>query len=407
MIIENLLKEISGTLKKYKEIEKVTGANFNFFKIFKLEKLEVKHSLFLGELLNPKGSHGLGAELLIQFVKIFNIPNFNEEDCLNSNLICEKGFGKVSVSEGKMTGGRVDIEIISGKKGIVIENKIYAVDGIFQLIRIREAYPNASLIYLTLTGYSPSEQSAGSLVEDVDYTCKSYETDILKWLIICREKAILLPILRECISQYINLVKFLTHQSINKMEDNEIQKSILESAQTFESAKNIASQLKKLENDIFDSCWKQLSENWLKKYGLIEFELFEFNGFSFLIKISKEENSGGIENEYFHIDLWPRRTIDKTAGFASQKELIIFREIAKLFKDRPLNSFVSGNYYTVRVTSEFDLPNLKFEEYKILHENKSEWIKNVMNEAGDFIKHIVDALKLMGNPNIIINPKFQ
>lgn len=58
-MIETLFKEISAICKRYEEIAKLTGENFNIFQILGLQTSEVRlHSAFLAELLNSKGLHG-------------------------------------------------------------------------------------------------------------------------------------------------------------------------------------------------------------------------------------------------------------------------------------------------------------------------------------------------------------
>lgn len=398
MSIENLLKEVNSILKKYEEFEKLTGEKFNIFKILNVDKSELKHSAFIAELLNPNGTHGLGAEFLIQFVQIFKIPNFSEVDCLKSLVTYEFDLGKIN--ELKSTGGRVDIIIKSGNNGIVIENKIYAGDCENQLVRYHNAYPKASLIYLTLSGNSPSPKSFGELKEGIHFVCNSYYNDILKWLIACKEKSVSHPMLRECLSQYINLIKLLTHQSSNKMQDIEVQKLIIETKGTFESAKNISLQLQETKAKINMLCNKDMISNWILKYGKEEVELFHFNNFTFYTRLS-------FEDKYFHIDLFPRnKDVQGSLGYAEYPELIKFNLIAKKFKDRIRDNFSSNANYTVWVKSEFDIVSLPFEKYRLLFENRSEWLTNIMCEADLFIKHMVDSLKLMNDPNIIIDPKF-
>ncbi len=55
-IVSNLLDLVTHTDTKYKEIDKVTGFNFNVFEILGLSTSEVRlHSSFIAQLLNPKG----------------------------------------------------------------------------------------------------------------------------------------------------------------------------------------------------------------------------------------------------------------------------------------------------------------------------------------------------------------
>lgn len=399
MSIANLLKEINGVLKKYEEYEKLTGEKFNIFKILKIDRSEVKHSAFIAELLDPNGSHGLGDEFLKQFIRIFRVENFSEDDCNKSKVRCEVPCGN---NENNNSLGRVDIIINSGIKVIIIENKIDAGDGYEQLVRYKRAFPAASLIYLTLMGTRPGAHSVGTLQEGMDYTCNSYITNIIEWLTKCREKSVSHSLLRESISQYINLIKLLTHQSSNKMQDMDIQKLILESAQSFDSAKNISSQFHLIENNIFDSCRRDILNSFQEKYKGKQFKLFEFEGFDFYIKISTEQKSGNLDNQYFHIDLWPYKSENNLMEYANELQLASIRTIAKDFQNRPKEDFYHSKCYTVFVKSQFDLSNLCHEEYKLLNIDRTEWVEKVMKETQDFIDYMMKSL----NDRNDLNTKF-
>mgnify|MGYP000526485501 CR=1 FL=1 len=53
--IKNLLQQVSIIKKKYDEIAKITGENFNIFSIMRAESDEVRtHSRIIADFLNPK-----------------------------------------------------------------------------------------------------------------------------------------------------------------------------------------------------------------------------------------------------------------------------------------------------------------------------------------------------------------
>lgn len=197
--------------KKIKESEKV---NFNVFRILKLESSEVRtHSAFISELLNPKGSHGQNDTFLKLFIEIFCFKEKNIE-AKSAKVRTEKHAS--AISEDRTRGGRVDI-IITDKfqNKIVIENKIYAGDQAYQLVRYNNDYPNSDLIYLTLDGREPSVESRGELISGIDYKCYSYAENITEWLNQCIEKVVDTPTVREALTQYLNLIKYLTNQIQN------------------------------------------------------------------------------------------------------------------------------------------------------------------------------------------------
>ena len=218
---KSLLEQVNTLNHHYRKINDLTGENFNIFKILKLESSEVRlHSSFLAELLNPKGSHGQQDIFLKLFIQSFCFKN-NLVDTESCKVAIEKHTGFIS-SDGT-EGGRLDI-VISDKYNnhIIIENKIYAGDQANQLTRYYKYSNNSDLIYLTLDGKDPSDGSKGDLVNGTHFKCYSYKSDILQWLELCRKEVTIYPIVRESLTQYINLIKHLTNQTLNQSMEKEL-----------------------------------------------------------------------------------------------------------------------------------------------------------------------------------------
>ena len=228
----HFLAGIHHKIEEQKKIAAVTGENFNVFRILGMEASEVHtHSAFLGELLNPKGSHGQGCLFLKVFLALFSkstdrgsfaqqISGFHAE---SATLELEKYIGRIDADFTE--GGRIDV-VLADKFGsqIFIENKIYAGDQKNQLLRYHKHDQKAALVYLTLDGKIPPKSS---LAEDAfEVRAISYQKDILEWLIQCRKEVAALPTVREAITQYIELVRFLTHQTASKTMKEEIKKLI-------------------------------------------------------------------------------------------------------------------------------------------------------------------------------------
>lgn len=96
-----------------------------------------------------------------------------------------------------------------------------------QIRRYKNSYPDAEIIYLTLTGRKSDIEDAKDMTSD-EYICISYKDHILKWLGKCKKDTVDYPPppLRESVQQYIMLVKFLTGQGRNKQMTDEILGSI-------------------------------------------------------------------------------------------------------------------------------------------------------------------------------------
>tara|TARA_R110000744_G_scaffold64926_2_gene133464 strand:+ start:892 stop:2118 length:1227 start_codon:yes stop_codon:yes gene_type:complete len=255
---KELLKSIGEISKKYEELEKVSGEAFNIFKVINITSEEVRlHSKFLAELLNRKGSHGQGDVFLKLFVKQLGI----ELDTSSTTVEVEKYIGVKTDT----TGGYLDIYISDNKGGcITIENKIYAKDQENQLLRYFNN--NASnILYLTLWGDEPDVDSRKDLVVDKHFKIISYQQDIIGWLQECRKEAVELPLLREGITHYINLVKILTGQTGTTKMNNEIKDYIVSSPNKLEQARLIANNMNDAKVQIQWSFWESLEEKLIKE----------------------------------------------------------------------------------------------------------------------------------------------
>ena len=232
--IEMLFKEVSHISREYEKMAKLSGENFNIFKTLNLATAEVRlHSAILAEFLNSKGSHGQDDLFFDLFVKQLKITNF---DTKSASVELEKHIGKTNSDYTE--GGRIDIFLQDRtKKSIMIENKIHAGDQEKQLVRYHNAYPEATLFYLTLYGEKPTAYSTndGEIRED-EYKTLSYKYDIINWLDACKKEAVSLPIIRETITQYINLLKYLTGQTTMEKMKDEIKKLIRKNPEIAEHA---------------------------------------------------------------------------------------------------------------------------------------------------------------------------
>lgn len=329
--VQNLLTQVSIISKKYDEIATITGENFNIFKILKMETKEVKtHSAFLAELLNPKGSHGQGDTFLELFIAEINETNIGESDLdahynqkfdirqfetSNAKTNVEFHIGETTDTEG----GRIDILITSNTAKIIIENKIYAGDQPFQLVRYNNFDVKAPLYYLTLSqNTKPQEMSIKSqdkeLKEKEHYKRISYENEILNWLEKCREKAVNHALLRETITQYINLIKYLTGKTLNSKMEEELIKTILHSEETLKSFYD----LKRIHEDKVEQVLLSKLEQDLKSFA-------GEKGFECDFEIKKYEEGSGI---YF------------TNPFLKENDLGIYFE----FEYKKYESFYFGFY---------------------------------------------------------------
>lgn len=236
--LNQLLNEVQTITESYERVLEATGENFNIFSILQMESDEVAtHSRIIAELLNPKGSHGQKDKFLLLFKDLFA----KELELITSDCTVkvEHDIGPVT----KESGGRIDILIRDSRNVIMIENKIFALEQENQLLRYHNAFPKGKLIFLTLLG-KPSDQKSS---EGFEYLPISYQENLIDWLEKCKKDAVNIPILRESISQYINLIKKLTNQNINQKMSQDIVSRVLKDVKSFDSFKSVV----KSRNEVF------------------------------------------------------------------------------------------------------------------------------------------------------------
>lgn len=335
--IINILNQVRIVSQKIKEQRKEKferGESFNIFNDLGFMSDEVHlHSMFLANLLNPKGSHGQRGKFLEAFLKMLqkSFPAISadslELDTAIASVEVEKYIGRQTDSEG----GRIDIYLTDGKHSIIIENKIYAGDQHHQMLRYwnygmsqkgNDTEKSFVLIYLTLDGCSPSKDSLGEDLKENDIVCLSYKSDIRGWLDRCVELASRTPLVRETINQYISTIDILTN---NVMEDNKELLDILSKEENLDAIYDIANNknivVNRFINEVFIPKLRDLAEskgltmgdncteNWMEeswagasfynpkwKYLKLAFE-FEHKGLGFLIFGFRPKDEDGVKRE--------------------------------------------------------------------------------------------------------------
>lgn len=275
--IINILNQVRIVSRKIKEQRKEKferGENYNIFYDLGFMSDEVHlHSMFLANLLNPKGSHGQRGKFLEAFLKMLqkSFPAISADrlvlDTANASVEVEKYIGRQTDSEG----GRIDIYLTDGKHSIIIENKIYAVDQHHQMLKYwnygmsqkeDDTEKSFVLIYLTLDGCSPSKDSLGEDLKENDIVCLSYKSDIRGWLDRCVELASRTPLVRETINQYISTIDILTN---NVMEDNKELLDILSKEENLDAIYDIANNknivVNRIINEVFIPKLRDLAES--------------------------------------------------------------------------------------------------------------------------------------------------
>ena len=209
--MEILLEKIGIINLRYEKLK--AEHDFNIFSILRNGADEVHvHSNFIQELLNPIGSHRKEKEFLEKFLETAGIEGF---DTAEAQVYKEQS--------------KIDVLIHNRDQAIIIENKIWARDQDKQLERYyqktRNRFSDIWIIYLTLHGDEPSENSIGNLPNEVKENrlfILSYSFQISKWIDECIAICARQPILRETLIQYKNLIEGLTGKSMSSEQRKEV-----------------------------------------------------------------------------------------------------------------------------------------------------------------------------------------
>jgi hypothetical protein len=251
--IKTLIKNVQHIKERSAAILEATGGNYNFFRVLGIGHDELIFSRMIANLLKPNASHGFNERFLQLFIEnlaLDNLPtDFKYKDAV---VEIEKDIG--ARNDKNETGGRIDIFIMiptesQGSFAFVIENKIYADDQNKQLLRYRnyvnQNYPNRNyILYLTLSGRSPSKESAGEenlKQEDYHFWNQiSYKKHISLWIERCAMEAARFPLLRETLITFYNQINKLTGQDGTSMDKKELI-SLLSKDENIEITKSITS----------------------------------------------------------------------------------------------------------------------------------------------------------------------
>jgi len=293
-----LFNEIKNFQDDYERLNRSNAYGFNLFTILLKSGDEVNlHTKFIYELLNPMGSHGQGRVFLDIFLETLGLD----------------------ISESRVDAFRekenIDILLQSGSTSIIIENKIYTKDHSSQLSRYLErikshGYKDGQihLLYLTLFGEKPLEQK----VQDKVY-CISYKKEIISWLNISIKKVKHIPILRESLVQYLNLVKELTYQSKEKGLVMEIKELLLKD-NNLERILSIESSVIEAKIEVQFNFWQELLSN-----------LFPYYSFSFY----NTNNNKGLKSSIRRYYQQQKNTKDYGVKYQIDENLSFFIELRK------------------------------------------------------------------------------
>lgn len=144
----------------------------NIFSALAIQRKELRHSNFIGYVLDPNQSHGLKDLVLKKFLRdIFQDSKNNSRDIFDADIL------DLRKAEIRREWRNIDILIILKDDVIVIENKVDTTDHSNQLTRYKEIAEGAFMdknihyVYLTPFGNDPQDEKAKD--HYVNYSYKS------------------------------------------------------------------------------------------------------------------------------------------------------------------------------------------------------------------------------------------
>ncbi len=249
--LETLLKEISKCGRNSCSI----SDEYNIFEVLGVEYKEVIMCKFIGNLLEPKGKHGLGTEPLRLFIR-----NVLHDEDFGGNL--EEAI--ITLEDSTDNGRRVDIVIYLKDKIYPIEVKIWAGDQNEQLKDYYKFYfgdsKDAQIYYLTPNKHSPSDKSKGEGedgLKDEQIVCISFTEDIKNWLTeVCNIK-----VATETIKSVIrNFMEVIDKMAKDSNELNMIKDMLKQKPENSDEIKGAILLLKH-----HDEIWNEIRRNYIRK----------------------------------------------------------------------------------------------------------------------------------------------
>ena len=199
----DILQRIDNLCAELDKIKSIENIKANIFDAVGMERQEVKHSAFIGWLLDPSKPHGLGNSFLAEFCRRLFVSDSVSVQQRNLNALAMGGIHSIDdlsnfINDTKLevfrervlvdSESRIDIYLESEatKTAVVIENKVFTDNHDDQLYRYIEQLNTYSknrhnlierriFVYLTPLGTPPDDRQEHNEAHDM-YCLLSYKT---------------------------------------------------------------------------------------------------------------------------------------------------------------------------------------------------------------------------------------
>ena len=255
---------------------------FNIFKVLGIADKEVLICRLLGELLDPKGSHGLGAKPLSLFLERLRIADrFSPGQVAKARVVLEETIDR---------DRRIDLVLYLGNEVIPLEVKVWAGDQNKQLYdyyhyfaQTRQRNGTFKIYYLTPNGRSPSEISicdpaANQRLTSEQYQCVSFREDVDNW--IRRILADCSPRVGVILQQFQEVISDMCSEDIQLQN---IREAIHLQEGRFERNGNLEALLHILTANRTNGLWRMIRKEYLRAACTFDKNKYQ------LVDVSEEE----------------------------------------------------------------------------------------------------------------------
>ena len=402
---EILLEKGKKLLKDYSSKD---SSEINILNIIDGDTLEWSHSKILNILFSKIHIKNERDNFLTLFLKRLEIENIDEDEFLVEREYRCNPYGQM------------DFKIENKNLCVVLEMKIYAEDGSKQLRRYEkyclENKKNYKILYLTLDGHKPSNQSIEGFENKNNLKCISFKEHILPWLKECLNLVKDEKNKSSFILQYIAVIENLIEEEKYRMADlikgSKDAKAIIflyEKILKDKMQEILKKFLEKLGREIKKNIrgvrYKELKNEYYNRptvnYFLDEIEIKEkIYRFNFGIEPDKEEKIVGcfeffeydeIDDKLYWLEFEKIKKIDKEF-FSKWNEKI--ENLLVDFKIKNLKNDRNGYKYFYLTDK-----NGKVVDFKDFSENSIalSLIDNIDKEVEKFSKIIIEIIRKLKN----------
>lgn len=305
--IETMLLEVSEILKEHKENRIKDNEDFNLFKITGIQSDEVKICRVFAKIIDPMGSHNKGVFFLRTFAENVLRIDMDEDEIATA---------KVYVEYHTVADRRIDIAIVTNKRFIPIEVKIFAEDqkrqckDYYEFANSQKKPEESKVYYLTLDGHLPQKggtigltpiEHNNFLVGYEEIVAISFKRDICFWLESCLEEPEIeeKTLLRTNIEQFVFAIGELSGNMSKKL-NADITQIISADSDKFAAASIIAENVQEAKKEKLLELFSGIESN-LNMHGFPYTQINDKNSY-------KHNNYEAVEKFYGGRKTWPSLT---------------------------------------------------------------------------------------------------